>query len=93
MPITQLSSNLNGPISFVICYTENIIVKLWQLRFAGDLLMELGAGLELATSTVPHLFLPLACMANVAKVIILCVFFSSSFLIRTATGNLSTSFL
>ncbi|KAH0460154.1 hypothetical protein IEQ34_010817 [Dendrobium chrysotoxum] len=40
---------------------------LKQLRFAGDLLMELGAGLELATSTVPHLFLPMACMANVAK--------------------------
>lgn len=39
-----------------------------QLRFAGDLLMELGAGVELATATVPHLFLPLACAANVAKV-------------------------
>lgn len=40
---------------------------LKQLRFAGDLLMELGAGVELATSVVPHLFLPLACAANVAK--------------------------
>ncbi|KAG1328227.1 putative protein root UVB sensitive 6 [Cocos nucifera] len=40
---------------------------LKQLRFAGDLLMELGAGVELATSAVPHLFLPLACAANVAK--------------------------
>ncbi|XP_047326640.1 protein root UVB sensitive 6-like [Impatiens glandulifera] len=40
---------------------------LKQLRFAGDLLMELGAGIELATSTVPHLFLPLACAANVVK--------------------------
>ncbi|KAL9246097.1 hypothetical protein vseg_019675 [Gypsophila vaccaria] len=40
---------------------------LKQLRFAGDLLMEMGAGLELATSVVPHLFLPLACAANVAK--------------------------
>ncbi|KAH9627142.1 hypothetical protein KSS87_018382 [Heliosperma pusillum] len=40
---------------------------LKQLRFAGDLLMEFGAGLELATSAVPHLFLPLACAANVAK--------------------------
>ncbi|XP_050210535.1 protein root UVB sensitive 6 [Mercurialis annua] len=40
---------------------------LKQLRFAGDLLMELGAGVELATATVPHLFLPLACAANVAK--------------------------
>ncbi|KAK8971132.1 hypothetical protein KSP40_PGU012319 [Platanthera guangdongensis] len=40
---------------------------LKQLRFAGDLMMELGAGLELATSAVPHLFLPLACLANVAK--------------------------
>jgi len=39
-----------------------------QLRFAGDLLMELGAGVELATSVVPHLFLPLACAANVVKV-------------------------
>ncbi|XP_018677443.2 protein root UVB sensitive 6 isoform X3 [Musa acuminata AAA Group] len=40
---------------------------LKQLRFAGDLLMELGAGVELATATVPHLFLPLACAANVVK--------------------------
>ncbi|MQL77223.1 hypothetical protein Taro_009629 [Colocasia esculenta] len=40
---------------------------LKQLRFAGDLLMELGAGVELATSALPHLFLPLACAANVAK--------------------------
>ncbi|TKY53856.1 root UVB sensitive 6 [Spatholobus suberectus] len=40
---------------------------LKQLRFAGDLLMELGAGVELATAAVPHLFLPLACAANVVK--------------------------
>ncbi|KAF5946801.1 hypothetical protein HYC85_017029 [Camellia sinensis] len=40
---------------------------LKQLRFSGDLLMELGAGIELATAAVPHLFLPLACVANVAK--------------------------
>ncbi|XP_042478883.1 protein root UVB sensitive 6-like [Macadamia integrifolia] len=40
---------------------------LKQLRFSGDLLMELGAGVELATAAVPHLFLPLACAANVAK--------------------------
>ncbi|KAK7376405.1 hypothetical protein VNO78_34691 [Psophocarpus tetragonolobus] len=40
---------------------------LKQLRFAGDLLMELGAGVELATAAVPHLFLPLACAANVLK--------------------------
>ncbi|KAJ8499461.1 hypothetical protein OPV22_010013 [Ensete ventricosum] len=40
---------------------------LKELRFAGDLLMELGAGVELATAAVPHLFLPLACAANVVK--------------------------
>ncbi|KAL3538460.1 hypothetical protein ACH5RR_001826 [Cinchona calisaya] len=40
---------------------------LKQLRFTGDLLMELGAAVELATATVPHLFLPLACAANVVK--------------------------
>ncbi|KAK4254490.1 hypothetical protein QN277_009868 [Acacia crassicarpa] len=40
---------------------------LKQMRFAGDLLMELGAGVELITAAVPHLFLPLACAANVAK--------------------------
>lgn len=39
-----------------------------QLRFTGDLLMELGAGVELATAAVPQLFLPLACAANVLKV-------------------------
>lgn len=38
-----------------------------QLRFRGDLLMELGAAVELATVAAPHLFLPLACAANVAK--------------------------
>ncbi|XP_073022472.1 protein root UVB sensitive 6-like [Primulina eburnea] len=40
---------------------------LKQLRFAGDLLVELGAGVELITAAVPHLFLPLACAANVSK--------------------------
>ncbi|CAI0376793.1 unnamed protein product [Linum tenue] len=40
---------------------------LKQLRFTGDLLMELGAGVELATAAFPHLFLPMACAANVAK--------------------------
>ncbi|XP_055807395.1 protein root UVB sensitive 6 [Solanum dulcamara] len=40
---------------------------LKQLRFAGDLLMELGAGVELITAVVPQFFLPLACAANVAK--------------------------
>ncbi|KAJ6798388.1 protein root UVB sensitive 6 [Iris pallida] len=40
---------------------------LKQLRFSGDLLMELGAGVELATTAVPQLFLPLACAANVLK--------------------------
>lgn len=35
--------------------------------------MELGAGVELATAAVPHLFLPLACAANVAKVLSLIV--------------------
>ncbi|KAK1568935.1 hypothetical protein Q3G72_030650 [Acer saccharum] len=40
---------------------------LKQLRFTGDLLMELGAGVELVTAAVPHLFLPLACAANVLK--------------------------
>lgn len=30
--------------------------------------MQMGAGVELATMVVPHLFLPLACAANVAKV-------------------------
>lgn len=49
---------------WAICYKYFIL----QLRFAGDLLMELGAGVELVTAAVPHLFLPLACAANVAKV-------------------------
>ncbi|KAK4745123.1 hypothetical protein SAY87_011435 [Trapa incisa] len=40
---------------------------LKQLRISGDLLMELGAGVELATAALPQLFLPLACAANVAK--------------------------
>ncbi|KAJ3678109.1 hypothetical protein LUZ60_001912 [Juncus effusus] len=40
---------------------------LKQLRFAADLLLEIGAGVELATAAAPHLFLPMACAANVAK--------------------------
>ncbi|PWA64414.1 protein root UVB sensitive 6 [Artemisia annua] len=40
---------------------------LKHLRLLGDLLMELGAGMELATAVAPHLFLPFACAANVAK--------------------------
>lgn len=59
------------------CYCEGIWVWYYllswdtfslQLRFSGDLLMELGAGVELATAAMPNLFLPLACAANVAKV-------------------------
>ncbi|KAG0594075.1 hypothetical protein M758_UG045500 [Ceratodon purpureus] len=42
-------------------------VDLKQLRFKGAMLMQLGAGVELATMVVPHFFLPLACAANVAK--------------------------
>jgi len=42
--------------------------NLPQLRFSGDLLMELGAGIELATAAFPQLFLPMACVANVVKV-------------------------
>lgn len=44
------------------------ILVFLQLRFAGDLLMELGAAVELATMAFPGLVLPLACAANVAKV-------------------------
>jgi hypothetical protein len=41
--------------------------ELKQFRLAGDLLMECGAALELATSLAPGAFLPLACTANLAK--------------------------
>ncbi|XP_039119946.1 protein root UVB sensitive 3-like [Dioscorea cayenensis subsp. rotundata] len=49
--------------------TSGAVAINWilKLRFAGDLLMELGAGVELATAVVPHLFLTLACAANVAE--------------------------
>ncbi|KAG8068667.1 hypothetical protein GUJ93_ZPchr0005g14633 [Zizania palustris] len=40
---------------------------LKQLRFSGDLLMELGAGIELATAAFPQLFLPMACMAMLLR--------------------------
>ena len=60
----------------MVCSASNFIFgsethsnqNLLQLRFSGDLMMELGAGIELATAAFPHLFLPLACMANVVKV-------------------------
>mmetsp|Transcript_18092 Transcript_18092/g.38937 ORF Transcript_18092/g.38937 Transcript_18092/m.38937 type:complete len:412 (-) Transcript_18092:1030-2265(-) len=41
--------------------------ELKQFRLFGDLLMESGAAMELATIMAPHLFLPLACTANLAK--------------------------
>eukprot|EP01018_Ginkgo_biloba_P036125 Gb_26525 [translate_table: standard] len=40
---------------------------LKQLRFAGHILMEVGALVELATARAPSFFLPLACVANVVK--------------------------
>jgi hypothetical protein len=41
---------------------------LKQLRFSSDLLLEIGAGIELATAAFPQFFLPMACVANVVKV-------------------------
>ena len=41
--------------------------ELKQFRLAGDLLMEMGAALELGTALAPRAFLPLACTANLAK--------------------------
>ncbi|GIL71507.1 hypothetical protein Vretimale_2630 [Volvox reticuliferus] len=41
--------------------------ELKQFRLAGDLLMEAGAALELATIYAPPAFLPLACTANLSK--------------------------
>ncbi|KAF7025111.1 hypothetical protein CFC21_037346 [Triticum aestivum] len=40
---------------------------LKQLRFSSDLLLEIGAGIELATAAFPQFFLPMACVANVVK--------------------------
>jgi hypothetical protein len=41
---------------------------LKQLRFSSDLLLEIGAGIELTTAAFPQFFLPMACVANVVKV-------------------------
>ena len=41
--------------------------ELKQYRLVGDLLMEAGACLELATASAPRAFLPLACLANLSK--------------------------
>lgn len=41
--------------------------ELKQFRLLGDVLMEMGASLELATIAAPGAFLPLACTANLAK--------------------------
>ncbi|KAL6769734.1 hypothetical protein ACKKBG_A40660 [Auxenochlorella protothecoides x Auxenochlorella symbiontica] len=41
--------------------------ELKQFRLLGDVLMEAGAALELATALAPRAFLPLACTANLAK--------------------------
>uniref|UniRef100_A0A0D9V8R2 2-C-methyl-D-erythritol 4-phosphate cytidylyltransferase n=1 Tax=Leersia perrieri TaxID=77586 RepID=A0A0D9V8R2_9ORYZ len=40
---------------------------LKQLRYTSDLLLEIGAGIELATAAFPQFFLPMACVANVVK--------------------------
>ncbi|KAH9292244.1 hypothetical protein KI387_042561, partial [Taxus chinensis] len=40
---------------------------LKQLRCTSDLFMDFGAAVELATVAAPHLFLPFACAANLAK--------------------------
>ena len=39
-----------------------------QLRYTSDLLLEIGAGIELTTAAFPQFFLPMACVANVVKV-------------------------
>ena len=41
--------------------------ELKQFRLGGDLLMELGAAMELSTVLMPRFFLPLACTANLSK--------------------------
>eukprot|EP00803_Ostreobium_quekettii_P003133 evm.model.scf_115EXC.9 EVM.evm.TU.scf_115EXC.9 scf_115EXC:108357-114057(+) len=41
--------------------------ELKQFRMMGDMLMEVGAAMELSTIMVPELFLPLACTANLSK--------------------------
>jgi hypothetical protein len=43
-------------------------IKHLQLRFSSDLLLEIGAGIELTTAAFPQFFLPMACVANVVKV-------------------------
>lgn len=48
-------------------YGRDLDCELKQFRLAGDLIMESGAALELATAFLPKAFLPLACSANVAK--------------------------
>lgn len=53
---------------FISVSVDSLKQNPLQLRFSGDLMMELGAGIELATAAFPQLFLPLACMANVVKV-------------------------
>ncbi|THF99559.1 hypothetical protein TEA_025596 [Camellia sinensis var. sinensis] len=66
----QLQAASKGSI-FMKDFGESM-VKMGQIGVltgkSGDLLMELGAGVELATTAVPHLFLSLACATNVAKV-------------------------
>ncbi|KAK7814389.1 protein root uvb sensitive 6 [Quercus suber] len=54
-------------LRLIVVLLEIHKLMFMKLRFTGDLLMELGAGVELATAAVPHLFLPLACAANVVK--------------------------
>jgi hypothetical protein len=64
-------------LSFVACtlpicssFVDVILTKIkhLQLRFSSDLLLEIGAGIELTTAAFPQFFLPMACMANVVKV-------------------------
>lgn len=46
---------------------QQLDCELKQFRLAGSGLMEIGAAMELSTIALPHAFLPLSCIANLAK--------------------------
>ncbi len=49
------------------CRGHSLDCELKQFRLAGSALMELGAAMELSTIALPSAFLPLSCVANLAK--------------------------
>ncbi|XP_050266272.1 protein root UVB sensitive 6-like isoform X2 [Quercus robur] len=65
--LTEEAPSSHSPAILLFLSSPPPSKRRLQLRFTSDLLMELDAGVELATASVPHPFLPLGGAANIVK--------------------------